>query len=91
MKSIHDGIIRELHANAKGVFTGIDDGLLKEAVSLILNSRKVFVLGMGHAGMFGAILSMRFNQAGVRAYTVFDGINPPLENDDLFVAIAQSG
>jgi len=91
MKTLHEQILDELYLNAKGVFNKIDNEELKKVVSLIIQAKKIYVLGIGHSGMFGRILSMKLNHAGLRAYTVFDEINPPFENGDLFIAISQSG
>ena len=52
---------------------------------------KIYVLGIGHSGGFGKILSMQLNHVGLRAYTVFDEINPPFKKGNLYIAISQSG
>ena len=44
-----------------------------------------------HSGFFGRIFAMKLNHVGLKAYTVFDEINPPFEKEDLFIAISQSG
>ncbi len=91
MKILHEQILDELYLNAKGVFNKIDEKSLKDIVSLILSANKIYVLGIGHSGMFGRVLSMKLNHVGLRAHTVFDEINPPFEEGDLFIAISQSG
>ncbi len=84
-------VLLDFHSNAQDVFEKIDDEELENAVSLILGAEKIYVLGIGHSGMFGRILSMKLNHAGLKAYTVFDEINPPFDEKDLFIAISQSG
>ena len=91
METLHGRILDEYYANAKSVFSKLDEKVLNEVVSLILSVKKIYVLGIGHSGFFGKILSMKLNHVGLRAYTVFDEINPPFEKDDLFIAISQSG
>jgi len=34
---------------------------------------------------------MKLDHTGIKAYTVFDEINPPFNRKDLFIAISQSG
>jgi len=91
MADLPVNIIKELYKNAKKTFHSIPDSHLEQAVNLITESRKVFVLGIGHSGMFGKILSMKLNHAGIKTFTVFDEINPPFSREDLFCAISQSG
>ncbi|MFW6137810.1 MAG: SIS domain-containing protein [Spirochaetota bacterium] len=91
MKQLHLQMLEELYHNGQGVFTKIDEQRLRHIASFVLECPRVFVLGMGHSGMFGRILSMKLNHLGLKAYTVFDEINPPLGQNDLFIAISQSG
>jgi 6-phospho-3-hexuloisomerase len=73
------------------VFDSIDDRELDGVIEAILGAKKIYVLGIGHSGFFGRIFAMKLNHVGLRAFTVFDEINPPFERDDLFIAISQSG
>jgi 6-phospho-3-hexuloisomerase len=91
MKERHKKILEEFYQNAKGVFEGIGENSIKDIVSLILDAEKIYVMGIGHSGMFGKILSMKLNHVGLKAYTIFDEINPPFTENDLLIAISQSG
>ncbi len=91
MNARYIDVLSDFHTSAQDVFKKIDDAQLENAVSLILGTQKIYVLGIGHSGMFGRILSMKLNHVGLRAYTVFDEINPPFDENDLFIAISQSG
>jgi 6-phospho-3-hexuloisomerase len=84
-------MLDEFARNAKGVMGDIDDDEMKRAVDVILGARKIYVLGIGHSGFFGRIFAMKLNHVSLKAYTVFDEINPPFDKDDLFIAISQSG
>lgn len=91
MKSLYLQILDECYENAKGVLEAVEKKNVENIVSTILKAKKIYVLGIGHSGMFGKIFAMKLNHVGLRAYTVFDEINPPFEKDDLFIAISQSG
>ena len=91
MEKLYTQMLQEFYENAKGVFDAIDDRELESATRTILGAQKIYVLGIGHSGFFGRILAMKLNHVGLRAYTVFDEINPPFDRDDLFIAISQSG
>jgi len=91
MEDVHKKLLDDFYLNAKTTFDKISEKNLKGTVSLIINSKKIYLLGIGHSGMFGKILSMKLNHLGIKAYTVFDEINPPFDKNDLFIAISQSG
>jgi len=91
MADLPINILEDLYKNARKTFQVITDSQLKQAVNLITDASKVFVLGIGHSGMFGKILSMKLNHTGIKAFTVFDEINPPFSREDLFCVISQSG
>ena len=91
MKGTHIKLLEEFCENARSTFSNIDEAQLERVISAILRAKKIYVLGIGHSGMFGRILAMKLNHVGLRAYTVFDEINPPFEKDDLLIAISQSG
>lgn len=88
---MHLKLLEEFCENARSTFLKIEEDRLEKVISTILRAKKIYVLGIGHSGMFGRILAMKLNHVGLRAYTVFDEINPPFEKDDLFIAISQSG
>ncbi len=83
--------LSDFYLNAREVFEKKDGAELENAVTFMLGAKHIYVLGIGHSGMFGRILSMKLNHVGLRAYTVFDEINPPFDEKDLFIAISQSG
>jgi 6-phospho-3-hexuloisomerase len=91
MKPAHRQMLEEFYTNAQEVFQKFDEQELEQAVSIILASKKIFVLGIGHSGMFGKIFAMKLNHVGLKAYSLFDEINPPFAKEDLFIAISQSG
>jgi 6-phospho-3-hexuloisomerase len=79
MKQLHLQMLDEFHENTRDVFKKLDEADLRKFTSLIMGAKKIYVLGIGHSGMFGKILAMKLNHVGLKAYTVFDEINPPLE------------
>ena len=91
MKSLYLQVLDECYENAKGVLEAVEEKNVENIISTILKAKKIYVLAIGHSGMFGKIFAMKLNHVGLRAYTVFDEINPPFEKDDLFIAISQSG
>jgi 6-phospho-3-hexuloisomerase len=88
---MHTILLDELYRQGMGILGGVTDDQLEDAARRLCGAEKIYVLGIGHSGMFGRILCMKLNHAGLRAYTVFDEINPPIEAGDVFIAISQSG
>jgi 6-phospho-3-hexuloisomerase len=84
-------MLEEFYQNGCGVLGKVDEKEMTQATDTILQAKKIYVLGIGHSGFFGRIFAMKLNHVGLRAYTIFDEINPPFDQDDLFIAISQSG
>ncbi|MFW6181015.1 MAG: SIS domain-containing protein [Spirochaetota bacterium] len=88
---MHLQLLEDFHRQGKGILGRVSDEHLQRLARRLAEADKVFVLGIGHSGMFGRIFCMKLNHVGVRAYSVFDEVNPPFGKGDLFVAISQSG
>ena len=84
-------MLEEFYQDGCGVLGKVDEKEMMHATDTILQAKKIYVLGIGHSGFFGRIFAMKLNHVGLKAYTVFDEINPPFDQDDLFIAISQSG
>ncbi len=91
MEKAYTQMLEEFYQNGRGVFEKVDEKEMKFAADTILQAKKIYVLGIGHSGFFGRIFAMKLNHVGLKAYTVFDEINPPFDKEDLFIAISQSG
>lgn len=91
MKDLHVQVAEEFGANAVRVLSQVDDARLHDVAALLISADSIHVLGIGHSGFFGKVLSMKLNHVGLTAYTVYDEINPPIRSGDVFVAMSQSG
>ena len=78
MEPLFKRIIEEFYANAKGVFEKVDERSLGQIVSLISRVKKIYVLGIGHSGMFAKILAMKLNHVGLIAAITLGWLNPML-------------
>lgn len=88
---MHMKLLEELYRQGKGILGDVTDEHLEKIAGTLAGAGKVYILGIGHSGMFGRIFCMKLNHVGLRAYTVFDEVNPPMDPGDVFVAISQSG
>jgi len=58
---------------------------------LILESKKIFVYGVGRSGFIGKCFCMRLFHLGFNSYFVGETITPKFEKDDLIILISKSG
>ncbi len=84
-------IFEEITKNMIYSLREIDEVQIEKIVDSILTSKKIFVLGKGQSGLMGKILAMKLAHLGFISHVVGDVTAPPLEKDDLLVAISQSG
>jgi 6-phospho-3-hexuloisomerase len=88
---MHLQLLEDFYRQGRGILGRVSDEHLQRLARRLAEADKVFVLGIGHSGTLGRIFYMKLNHVGVRAYSVFDEVNPPFGKGDLFVAISQSG
>lgn len=60
-------------------------------VKLILETKRVFVLGAGRSGFMVKSFAMRLAQMGVEAYVIGETITTVMEENDLLVIGSASG
>ena len=69
----------------------IDSNSFSNAINLINNANKVFVLGLGRAGFMAKSLAMRLMHMGKEAFVIGETITPNFENGDLLIVTSGSG
>ena len=87
----HTEVFRELSTATKAILDRIPEKTIPEIARVLCSARDIYVLGVGHSGFLSRTLSMKLNHIGLRAYTVFDEINPPFGRDSVLVGVSQSG
>ncbi|MBA7674326.1 3-hexulose-6-phosphate isomerase [subsurface metagenome] len=58
---------------------------------LLLDTGKIYTMGVGHSGLVGKIFAMKLMHLGLASYVVGDVTTPGLRKRDVVVAISQSG
>lgn len=69
----------------------ISDEEAEKLVTLILESKKIFVAGAGRSGLMGKSFVMRMMHMGIDAYVVGETVTANLEKDDLLIIGSGSG
>ena len=69
----------------------IDSNSFSNAINLINNANKVFVLGLGRAGFMAKSLAMRLMHMGIASYVVGETCTPNIDENGVLVICSGSG
>ncbi|MCD6403122.1 MAG: 6-phospho-3-hexuloisomerase [Candidatus Aenigmarchaeota archaeon] len=64
---------------------------IQKFLQILLESKRVFVVGAGRSGLVVKSFAMRLMHLGFEVYVVGETITPPIKKDDLLVALSGSG
>ena len=67
---------------------GLDEKTVADISRQILNSRNVFVYGVGRSGIVGRMFAMRLVQMGLQAYFVGETIAPVVTGNDSVILLS---
>jgi 6-phospho-3-hexuloisomerase len=69
----------------------VDRKKVDETLSKLLESRKIFVFGVGRSGLVAKAFAMRLIHLGLKVYVIGETITPYVEENDVVIAISGSG
>ncbi|MCL4447593.1 MAG: SIS domain-containing protein [Thermoplasmatales archaeon] len=69
----------------------LDERTVSDICSLILDSRNIFVYGVGRSGIVGRMFAMRLVQMGLHAYFVGETIAPVVTEKDSVILLSGTG
>ena len=69
----------------------VDDGQVRELMSLLRGASSVIVFGRGRSGFVGRGFAVRLTHLGITAHVVGDTVTPPVHENDVVVLISGSG
>lgn len=82
-----DSVFKEL----KDVFERVDEGEVDGFVDLIIQAKKIFVVGAGRVGTSSRAFAMRLVHLGKPTYWLQDDTTPSNDRGDLLIANSGSG
>lgn len=82
-----DRIIEEI----KAVSSRIDKRQLEKTAELLVQSKRIFVIGEGRSGLMAKSFAMRLMHLGATVYVVGETITPSIEKNDVLIAVSGSG
>ena len=62
-----------------------------EFIDRILDSKKIFIYGVGRSGLVGKAFAIRLVQLGLRVFFIGETITPIVEPDDFVIVISKTG
>lgn len=83
--------INEITDNINNVSESIDESNINDMMDVLINSKNVFVIGLGRSGLVGKAFAMRLMHLGISVYVVGETITPAIHDDDCLLAISGSG
>ena len=83
--------MEEMALNAIEISKNLSGKDAKIMEDLLLNTGKIYTMGVGHSGLIGKVFAMKLMHLGLASYVVGDVTTPGLREGDVVVAISQSG
>ncbi|MBN3522771.1 6-phospho-3-hexuloisomerase [Paenibacillus apiarius] len=80
-------IVKELQHAAEA----IAEKEAEQLADMILQSKKVFLVGAGRSGLMGRAFAMRLMHTGMEAYVVGETVTPGITKDDVLIISTGSG
>ena len=66
----------------------LDEGIIGKVCELIIDSKNIFVYGVGRSGIVGRMFAMRLVQMGFNAYFVGETIAPVVPAKDSVILLS---
>ncbi len=62
-----------------------------DLIDNILNSKKIFIYGVGRSGLVGKAFAIRLVQLGLKVFFIGETITPIVEPNDLVIVVSKTG
>lgn len=86
-----DDITRRATESVKQVDIEQADRLIDFLIDARSNNRKIMITGVGRSGLVGRAFAMRLMHLNFDVHVIGETVTPPLEKDDVLLAISGSG
>jgi len=83
--------IEEIILQFRNFISSLDKDSTEEFIRLILGARRIFLVGAGRSGLVARAFAMRLMHLGKKVFVIGETITPPVEKDDLVIALTGSG
>jgi 3-hexulose-6-phosphate synthase / 6-phospho-3-hexuloisomerase len=83
--------VLEITDHIRDVAEKLSEKEMDNAIDMIIDSKRVFLDGVGRSGMVAKAFAMRLSHLKFEVFVVGETINPAVRAGDLFIAISGSG
>ena len=90
-KSCFDQAIAHIDQQMAEILNNVDRTQVKEAITLFIKARRIFIYGTGRSGLVGKAFAIRLVHLGFQTFVIGETITAPVQKNDLVVLISGSG
>jgi 6-phospho 3-hexuloisomerase len=83
--------VLEITGHIRDVAEKLNEKEMQNAIDMIIDSKRVFLDGVGRSGMVARSFAMRLSHLKFEVFVVGETITPAVRTGDLFIAISGSG
>jgi 6-phospho 3-hexuloisomerase len=83
--------VLEITCHIRKVAGKLSEKELQNAIGMIVDSKRVFLDGVGRSGMVAKAFAMRLSHLKFEVFVVGETITPAVRDGDLFIAVSGSG
>ncbi|MFA5267920.1 MAG: 6-phospho-3-hexuloisomerase [Methanoregula sp.] len=84
-------MMRLMASKIRSIANGISDDDVEKFIAVLLDAKRVYVIGAGRSGLVAKAFAMRLMHLGLHAYVVGETITPALNKGDVMVIFSGSG
>lgn len=85
------GLLSKIMTEISQVLSSVDENKLGKIIDKILNSKRIFVLGVGRSGLVMKGFAMRLMHLGLNVFVVGESTTPAIGKGDLLIIGSGSG
>jgi len=84
-------MMRLMASKIRSIANSISDDDVEKFITVLLDAKRVYVIGAGRSGLVAKAFAMRLMHLGLHAYVVGETITPALNKGDVMVIFSGSG
>ena len=84
-------MMRLMASKIRSIANSISDDDVEKFITVLLDAKRVYVIGAGRSGLVAKAFAMRLMHLGLHAYVVGETITPALKKGDVMVIFSGSG
>ena len=84
-------MMRLMASKIRSIANSISDNDVEKFIAVLLDAKRVYVIGAGRSGLVAKAFAMRLMHLGLHAYVVGETITPALNKGDVMVIFSGSG